>query len=107
MNYRPYTKEDKLEAGTKIRLGGLVGVLEPITSGNSTKHFRISFENGEVIDCICIEKFNFEIEDTPPPPRKIDKMVKERLKEIVEDEDEYPSESLCQIMAYLNSLEEC
>lgn len=96
--YRPYTKEDKLEVGTKIRLGGREGEIARMNE-DERYLYGIVFANDPVVCNLDLAEFTFEIEDIPLPPLKIDKRVKEKLKEIIEDEDEYPSESLRQVMA--------
>lgn len=108
MNYRPYTKEDKLEVGTKIRLGGREGEIYIML-----KHglFGIKWSDFET-DTLSLLRFTFEIEDIPPPPLKIDKRVKSKINLITSNWHHLvggePVRGLCnEIDALLNSLEEC
>lgn len=109
--YRPYTKEDKLESGTKIRLGGREGEIDYYLNNGTCE---IVWCDGDS-DTIFLDRFpNIEIEDIPPPPLKIDKRVKEEIIKKMSDarylllEDEYGKacNEFDEIYKYLNSLEE-
>lgn len=105
--YRPYTKEDKLEVGTKIRLGGREGEITDVRDWGGNK-CDILWEDGD-LGCLYLDYFTFEIEDIPLPPLKIDKRVKEEIFRIFKFKGFWrqTEESMsAEVMAYLNSLEE-
>lgn len=106
--YRPYTKEDKLEVGTKIRLAGREGkIVEDISELHTHDTWRVMFGGYDSVEEVALIEYPLlEIEDIPLPPLKIDKRVKEEL--INRFGKEFPS---CakdnEFVDYLNSLEEC
>lgn len=114
MTFRPYTKEDKLEVGTKIRLAGREGEIEnfdteeyPESDGeyvNWSTHL-VKWRGCKNQCFIDLRFFDFEIEDIPPPPLTIDKRVKEEL--INRFGKEFPSYAKDnEFVDFLNSLEE-
>lgn len=103
-NYRPYTKEDKLEVGTKIRLAGREGEIRAITT--SITPYDVVWDNSIDGDAniINLKSFIFEIEDISLPPLTIDKRVKEEIMRIMNPQiHSYIGKDL---VDYLNSLEE-
>lgn len=113
MNFRPYTKEDKLEVGTKIRLGGREGKIVEIYRFKSLIDLHaIEWRNGGRLS-LELHRFTFEIEDIPLPPLKIDKRVKEEIQSLINaislsvtDVGDLKWQSVVELESYINSLEE-
>ena len=109
--YNPYT--DKLEVGTKIRLAGREGEITGIENTLGYYSFWVLWKYDKGIESGWIYLFSFpglEIEVPPAKPLTIDKRVKTYLLETLpklELVSTVRSNKLsCDIIAYLNSLEE-
>lgn len=110
-NYRPYTKEDKLEVGTKIRLGGREGEITDVRDWGGNKYDLI-WEDGD-LGCLYLDYFTFEIKDTPLPPLTIDKRVRGEIFTKINTIVAFGAatsglygQSVNELVQYLNSLEE-
>ena len=103
--YRPYTKEDKLEVGTKIRLAGREGEIVNTDMGTEDLPYNVEWSDGSTYYEPLQLYPLLEIEDIPPPPLTIDKRVKEEL--INRFGKEFPSYAKDnEFVDFLNSLEE-
>jgi len=107
MNFRPYTKEDKLEVGTKFDFAGRKGVIveDPDEARYLLGH-KVAWEDGNT-GYIDFTKFtNFLVKDIPPKPLTIDKRVKDGIWDIMNDFTHTEAYRIRLIKDYLNSLEE-
>lgn len=105
MTFRPYTKEDKLEVGTKIRLAGREGEISMVEKCDDYFVYVIKWEYIRNAECVWLSLDLFPGLEIASKPLTIDKRVKEEL--INRFGKEFPSYAKDnEFVDFLNSLEE-